>query len=88
MTRQEAYDKIIECMKLPKNTLKYEDYNNNKLNVIDRKMDLGWHLHRMENMLIALREQGLNPNNKKLYEDTFDASYRDVLKLLDTQGWR
>lgn len=87
MTRQEAYDKIIERIELPENKLKRQDLCTGKLDDTTNGMNLKWYLECMKCMLNNL-ESPRNRNEEDVSKLSFDTSYRHAISLLDKQGWK
>ena len=79
MTKQEAYNLIIERLQKPENALRLAEAKK------ETGLGILWHLNRARDMLGKISQ----PNDplQSLYEDSFVVSVRDIRKMMDEQGW-
>lgn len=84
MMRKTAFEAIVERLENPDNAVLYTKL---KANHDKNGIDILWYVCRMKNMLSAIDSEK-NFSSKKIYEDSFDASIREVVKMLDSEGWK
>lgn len=79
MKRQKIFDSIIERLQKPENSEKYQ--------LVKPGNQLDWHIQRARESLSILSE-ATQEMNTLLSELDFDVSTREIMKILDAEGWK
>ena len=79
MTKQEAYNLILDRLQKSENAQRPAEAAKEK------GLGILWHLERAKDMLRKIPEA--SEPLRTLYEDTLSVSIRDILKMMDEQGW-